>query len=61
MNNSSANECIREDEYQPSAEYTQTVRSKFILIFAIFAISAKQQEANLSKDFFKQLSAYLES
>jgi hypothetical protein len=34
-------ESIKDEAYPPSADYTQTVRSKFVLIFAIFAISAK--------------------
>lgn len=37
------------------------MRSKFVLIFAIFTISAKQQQASLSKDLFNKLSDYLNS
>lgn len=38
----SANETIKLEETDPSNEYTQNVRRKFILLFSMFAVSAKQ-------------------
>ena len=47
--------------FEGSEEYTHTVRSKFILSFAIFAINSQKRQANESKSFFQRLNEYIEA
>ena len=48
-------------EKNPADEYTQSMRKKFLLLFSIFAVSAKQQQASSRKDFFQQFADHLKS
>ena len=54
-------EGVKTQNYPPCESYTQKIRAKFLLIFAIFSVNVKQSQASMSTDFFQKLEAYISS